>query len=155
MTAFILAWPFNMFLNFFFFIFCVYHKSKWKMNKNVNMKVWEFTLFYKRRCLHKTQRKSLNTIENIQNIQMDVFPNSNTKRKKLRIVFRFLVSFSRKTKPKTVNQRKRNHQQHQKSRRGRRKIAPAFYPPLFIYYRDINREPETPPAFYMTAITVI
>ena len=90
-------------------------------------------------------------------------PMENIKQnwKNVQILFRFLVSFSGfvflkgKRNPKQRPTENETIKQHQKSRRGRRKIAPAFYPPLFIYYRDINSGPETPPAFYMTAFYLI
>ena len=80
--------------------------------------------------------------------------------KNIHILFRFLVSFSGFVFQENETQKQRPTEnetikQHQKPRRGRRKIAPAFYPPLFSYYRDRNRGPETPPAFYMTAFYLI
>ena len=78
-------------------------------------------------------------------------------KKHVHIPFRFLVSFAGFVfqENETQNNDPQKTKPSKKSRRGRRKIAPAFYPPLFIYYRDINPGPETPPAFYMTALYLI
>ena len=69
--------------------------------------------------------------------------------------FVFQENETRKRNPKEQNKENETINKHQKSRRGRRKIAPVFYPPLLIHYEDINRGLETPPAFYMTAIYLI